>query len=41
MRINKVASKGEVANMLGVQRVGGPVERDTQVIKDEGQGAGG
>ena len=40
MRINKVARKGEAANMIGVQRVGGLEERDTKVIKarDEDQG---
>ena len=41
MCINKVASKGQAANMMGVQRVGGLEERDTQVIKGEGRGAGG
>lgn len=41
MRINKVASKGEAANMMGVQRVGGLEVWDIQVIKDEGREAGG
>lgn len=35
MRINKAASTREAANMMGVQRVGGLEEQDTQVIKDE------
>lgn len=37
--INKVASEGEAANRMGVQRVGGREERDTQVMEDEGRGA--
>lgn len=41
MRINKVASKGEAANMMGVQRVGGLEVWDIQLIKDEGREAGG
>lgn len=41
VRINKVVSEGEAANMMGVQWVGGLERQDTQIIKDKGRGAGG
>lgn len=41
MHINKVAGKGEAANVMGVWRVGGLEKRDTQVIKGVGRGAAG